>query len=418
MHTNEGQGLWGTPYLATPGGAPMTIRTTEYEIDRNGWISALEFGLGDHTINAGVWIEDNDFNHARRFYGESSLTTPTRSFDQFQRNPLLTQWEYDFNTETLQIHVQDSWQVSDALRLEFGFKSVDVEIDANTLVGDNKTGSMKTDEGFLPQFGFMYAINDSHELFGTASRNVRALIGAAAGVSPWSATQAGFNAIRNTLQPETATTMEFGWRFRNEVLEGVVSAYHVDFSDRLLAIQQGSAIIGNFNALANVGSVKSRGLEGGLNWSISDTWNWYNSASFNRSTYEDDYLSGTTLIRTGGKTLTDSPEFMLSSELGYDSASLFAKLNFKYTSERQYTYLNEGAVSSFGMMNLAAGYRFGTVGAAKDLTLQLDVTNLLDKDYIATVGSGGFGNSDFNGTAQTLLPGAPRQLFISLKASF
>jgi len=418
MHTNEGQGLWGTPYLATPGGAPMTIRTTEYEIDRNGWISALEFGLGDHTINAGVWIEDNDFNHARRFYGESSLTTPTRSFDQFQRNPLLTQWEYDFNTETLQIHVQDSWQVSDALRLEFGFKSVDVEIDAKTLVGDNKTGSMKTDEGFLPQFGFMYAINDSHELFGTASRNVRALIGAAAGVSPWSATQAGFNAIRNTLQPETATTMEFGWRFRNEVLEGVVSAYHVDFSDRLLAIQQGSAIIGNFNALANVGSVKSRGLEGGLNWSISDTWNWYNSASFNRSTYEDDYLSGTTLIRTGGKTLTDSPEFMLSSELGYDSASLFAKLNFKYTSERQYTYLNEGAVSSFGMMNLAAGYRFGTVGAAKDLTLQLDVTNLLDKDYIATVGSGGFGNSDFNGTAQTLLPGAPRQLFISLKASF
>jgi iron complex outermembrane receptor protein len=418
MHTNEGQGLWGTPYLATPGGAPLTIRTTEYEIDRNGWISALEFDLGSHTLNAGVWIEDNEFNQARRFYGESSLTTPTRSFDQFQSNPLLTQWEYDFTTETLQFHVQDSWQVSDALRMEFGFKSVQVDIDAQTVVGDNKTGSIETDEGFLPQIGFMYAINDSHELFGAASRNVRALIGAATGVSPWSATQAGFEAIRNTLEPETATTIEFGWRFRSDVLEGVVSAYHVDFSDRLLAIQQGSAIIGNFNALANVGSVKSRGLEGGLDWSISDTWNWYNSASFNRSTYEDDYLSGTTLIRTGGKTLTDSPEFMLTSEFGYDSESLFGKLSYKYTSERQYTYLNEGAVSSFGMMNLALGYRFGTIGAAQDLTLQLDVTNLLDKDYISTVGSGGFGNSDFAGTAQTLLPGAPRQLFVSLKASF
>ena len=302
--------------------------------------------------------------------------------------------------------------------MEFGFKSVQVDIDAQTVVGDNKTGSIDTDESFLPQIGFMYELNDRNELFGAASRNVRAFIGAASGVSPWSATQAGFNAIRNTLEPETATTMEFGWRFRNDVLEGVVSAYHVDFSDRLLAIQQGSAIIGNFNALANVGSVKSRGLEGGLDWSISDTWNWYNSASFNRSTYEDDYLSGTTLIRTGGKTLTDSPEFMLTSEFGYDSASLFGKLSYKYTSERQYTYLNEGAVSSFGMMNLALGYRFGTVGAAQDLTLQLDVTNLLDKDYIATVGSGGFGNSDFAGTAQTLLPGAPRQLFVSLKASF
>lgn len=418
LHTNEGQGLWGTPYVPTPGGAPLSIRTTEYEIDRNGWISALVFDLGSHTINTGVWIEDNEFNQARRFYGESSLTTPTRSFDEFQRNPLLTQWEYDFTTETLQFHVQDSWQVSDALRLEFGFKSVQVDIDADTVAGDNKTGSIETDESFLPQIGFMYVIDDRNELFGAASRNVRAFIGAASGVSPWSATQAGFEAIRNTLEPETATTIEFGWRFRNDVLEGVVSAYHVDFSDRLLAIQQGSAIIGNFNALANVGSVKTRGLEGGLDWSIGDNWNWYNSASLNRSTYEDDYLSGTTLIRTGGKTLTDSPEWMLSSELGYDSESLFAKLNYKYTSERQYTYLNEGSVSSFGMMNLALGYRFGNLGAAKDLTLQLDVTNLLDKDYIATVGSGGFGNSDLAGTAQTLLPGAPRQLFVSLKAAF
>jgi iron complex outermembrane receptor protein len=418
MHTNEGQGLWGTPYVATPGGAPLTIRTTEYEIDRNGWISALEFTTGNHTLNAGIWIEDNEFNQARRFYGEPSAAAPTRSFDQFQRNPLLTQWEYDFTTETLQLHVQDSWQLNDALRLEFGFKSVQVDIDADTIVGDNKTGSIETDESFLPQVGFMYAINDSHELFGAASRNVRALIGAATGVSPWSATQAGFNAIRDTLEPETATTVEFGWRFRNDVLEGVVSAYHVDFSDRLLAIQQGSAIIGNFNALANVGSVKTRGLEGGLDWRFADAWNWYNSASINRSTYEDDYLSGTTLIRTGGKTVTDSPEFMLSSELGYDSTNLFAKLNYKYTSERQYTYLNEGAVSSFGMMNLALGYRFGNLGFTQDLTAQLDVTNLLDKDYIATVGSGGFGNSDFAGTAQTLLPGAPRQLFFTLKAAF
>lgn len=418
MHTNEGQGLWGTPYLATPGGAPLSVRTTEYEIDRNGWISSLEFTTGQHTLSAGLWIEDNEFNHARRFYGEPSLTAPTRSFSNFQSNPLLTQWEYDFKTETLQFHLQDSLQLTDTLRLEFGFKSIDVEIDAQTVIGDNKTGSIKTDEGFLPQIGFMYEIDDNNELFGTAARNARAFIGAAAGVSPWSATQAGFNAIRNTLEPEMATTVELGWRFRNDVLEGVVSAYNVDFSDRLLAIQQGSAIIGNFNALANVGSVKTRGIESGINWTLNDALNWYNSASLNRSTYEDDYLSGTTLIRTSGKTVTDAPELMLTTELGYDTTTMFAKLSYKYTSERQYTYLNEGAVSSFGLMNLAVGYRFGDLGFASDLTAQLDVTNLLDKDYISTVGSGGFGNSDLTNTAQTLLPGAPRQLFISLKAAF
>jgi outer membrane PBP1 activator LpoA protein len=44
--------------------------------------------------------------------------------------------------------------------------------------------------------------------------------------------------------------------------------------------------------------------------------------------------------------------------------------------------------------------------------------NVFDEDYISTVGSGGFSNSDPNGTGQTLLPGAPRQVFFTLKAAF
>ncbi len=418
FHDNEGQGLWGTPYVATPGGAPLSIRTTEYEIDRSGWISDLTFNADQHTFNTGIWYEDNDFTQARRFYGESSSTTPSRPFEEFQRSPFLTQWEYDFNTETLQFHIQDTWQVTDRLSLQGGFKSVDVEVSAVTVVGANKTGTVSTDEGFLPQAGFVYVLNDNHELFGSASRNVRAFIGSATGTSPFSATQAAFAQIKDTIKPEISTTLEFGWRFRTDALEGVLNAYHVSFDDRLLAIQQGSSIIGAFNALANVGTVKTRGIETGINWQIDDMFSWYNSASINRSTYEDDFLDGTTLIRTSGKTVVDSPEWMFSSELGMETEKVFAKLNYKYTSERQYTFLNEGSVSSFGIVSLALGYRFGDLGSVNDLTLQLDATNLLDKNYISTVGSGGFGNSDLAGTAQTLLPGAPRQVFFSLKAMF
>jgi iron complex outermembrane receptor protein len=417
-HTNEGQGLWGTPYVPTPGGAPLTVRTTEYEIDRQGLISSLNFEIGTHNLEVGVWTEDNDFQQARRFYGEPDATAPTRSFLKFQSNPLLTQWEYLFNTKTTQLYVKDTWQSTDRLRLEYGFKSVNVDVKAQTLTGDNKTGSIKTDEKFLPQAGFVYDLNDRAELFGAASQNVRALIGSATGTSPFSASQAGFEQIRDTIKPETATTFELGLRFRDDVLEGVVSAYHVKFNDRLLAIQQGSAIIGAFNALANVGSVTSRGIETGVDWQLHPLVNWYNSASFNESTYDDDFTSGTTLVRTKGKTVVDSPRWMFNSELGFDNENTFAKLHLKYTSAREYTFLNQGNVDGYSIMNLSAGYRFGQVGALRDLTAQLDVTNLLDKDYISTVGSGGFGNADANGTAQTLLPAAPRQLFLSLKASF
>ena len=251
-HTNEGQGLWGTPYVATPGGAPLSVRTTEYEIDRQGVIADVRFELDAHVITAGVWYEKNDFNQARRFYGEPSLTTPTRDFTEFQSNPFFTQWEYDFTTDTVQLHVQDAWQVSDAFRVEFGFKSMQVDVEAETVTGANKTGKVKTDEGFLPQVGVVYEVNDQNEVFGSVARNARALIGSATGTSPFSASQAAFEQIKDSIEPETSTSYELGWRFRGDSLEGVVTAYYVEFEDRLLAIQQGSAIIGAFNALANV----------------------------------------------------------------------------------------------------------------------------------------------------------------------
>jgi iron complex outermembrane recepter protein len=419
QHTNEGQGLWGTPYLPTPDGAPLSIRTTEYDIDRYGFIGDLTIEQGSHEFNLGVWYEDNDFNQARRFYGESSLTTPTRDFMQFQSNPFATQWEYAFNTETLQFHVQDTWQAADKLRVQYGFKSVNVEVSAQTIKGDNKTGAIETDETFLPQVSLVYELNDNHEVFSALTRNVRALIGSATGTSPFSASQAGFDAIKNSIKPELATTLELGWRWNHDTLEGVASVYYVDFEDRLLAIQQGSAIIGNFNALANVGSVRSKGIEVGLNWELADSLNWYNSASYNKSTYEDNFMNGTTLVPVKGYNVVDTPEWLLNSELSLESDELIAKLSYKYTDERYYTFLNQGSAEAFSVLNFSVGYKLGDLVGMKDLTAQLDITNVFDKDYIATIGSAGFSRlTDPTGTDQTILPGAPRQMFFSIKASF
>ncbi len=47
--------------------------------------------------------------------------------------------------------------------------------------------------------------------------------------------------------------------------------------------------------------------------------------------------------------------------------------------------------------------------------MQLNATNLFDKKYVGTIGSGGFVNS---GDAQTLLVGAPQQFFATLKTGF
>jgi iron complex outermembrane receptor protein len=416
-HRNEGQGLWGTPYVPTPAGAPLSVRTTEYDIDRQGAIGGITWTLGSHAIDAGFWYESNDFNQARRFYPEPNLAGPTQDFTEFLRNPFTTQWEYAFETTTRQYHLQDTWSIGDALRLNFGFKALQVENEARTITGPNKSGVIEADEGFLPQAGFVWSLENGGELFGQAARNARAFVSANT-AGPFSTTAAGFAAIRDVLEPETSTTVELGWRFGGESLRGVVTAYSVKFDDRLLAIQQGPGIVGNPSVLANVGSVTTNGVEAALQWQPIRNLTWFNSLSWNDSQYDDDFLNNGLVVPVGGKTVVDAPEIMLKSELGYDTGTFFALLDGSYVDERYYTYLNEGGVDSYAVFNANVGYRFKALGMFEELLLQGSVTNLADEDYISTIGSNGFTNADPAGTSQTLLRGAPRQYFLSVKARF
>ncbi|HLF11505.1 MAG TPA: TonB-dependent receptor, partial [Gammaproteobacteria bacterium] len=383
FHQNDGQGLWGTPYTPTPGGAPLSIRTTEYDLNRKGVVTALTWTPGNHEVNGGLWYETNDFTQARRFYGEPSLAAPTRSFEDFQTNPMLTQWEYDFDTETVVFHLQDTWSLTDGVRVNVGFRSVNSENTANTVVGDVKTGTIEADEPFLPQVGLTWALPNDLELFASAARNVRAF--ASSGTSgPFSTSAAGFAAIRDVIEPETSTNLETGLRFRAGAIDGVVAVYHVDFNDRLLGIQQGPGIVGNPSVLANVGSVKTNGVEAALTWRPMTNLSWFSSVAWNDSEYDDDYTvtnsSGVQrVVPVSGKQVTDAPEILFKSELAYDNGAFFARADVNYTDERFYTYLNQGGVDAYTLLNIGVGYRFTGLGVVEDLVLQADATNLTDE---------------------------------------
>jgi iron complex outermembrane receptor protein len=422
-HRNDGQGLWGTPYTSTPGGAPLSIRTTEYDLAREGVVTALTWTGGNHEINGGFWYETNNFVQARRFYDEPSRLGPMRSFESFQTNPMLTQWEYAFDTESVVVHLQDTWSLSDAVSLNFGFRSVNVKNTAATIVGDVKTGTIEADEPFLPQIGVNWAINNDLELFTSVAKNVRAF--ASSGTSgPFSTSAAGFAAIRDVVEPETATNFEAGLRYRaGDSLEGLVAIYAVDFENRLLGITQGPGIVGNPAVLANVGSVKTNGIETAINWRPMSNVSWFTSVAWNDSEYDDDYTvtngSGIpTVVPVAGKQVADTPEVLFKSQVGYDNGVFFLRADVNHTDERFYTYLNDGGVDAYTLLNVGVGLRFEVAGGIDELVMQADATNVTDEEYFSTIDSNGFVTSDPNGTAQTLLLGAPRQLFLSVKARF
>lgn len=419
-HNNKGQGLWWTPYVASPTGAPISVRTTEYNIDRMGAIGSITWETDMNRLEIGGWYEGNDFRQARRFYAlDNTLAGSSRNSLKFQENPFFTQWDVEFSTETTQYYVMDTLDLGQ-LTLSGGWKGLRVLNRANPrIAGGLASGSIQSKDWFLPQVGALLKLGDSAELFANYTQNMRAFVSAAT-AGPFSTTQAGFNALLTTsrLKPETSKTYEVGGRVRAGAFQGSVAAYYVDFSNRLLGVTTGAGIVGNPVILQNVGKVRSKGAEISGTYSMGGGFSATASYSYNDSTYRNNVVNaaGTVLAAIKGKTVVDSPKHIASGELAYTGDVLFGRIGANYMSKRYYTYTNDQSVGSRVLVDASIGVKVPEGhGFLTGFAIEASATNLLDKDYVSTIGSNGFGNSGDN---QTLLIGAPQQFFVTVRRGF
>ena len=413
-HNNTGQGTWGTPYVPSPNGVPMSARTTEYDIQRGGVFSSLNAEVGDHEVTVGSWYEHNDFTQARRFYAYESNTTPGLDHTKFLTNPFFTQWLFDFNTDTLQYYVQDKISLGD-LTINLGWKGFQVNNESDPRIqGSLAAGKIKSQDWFQPHAGVAYKLTDKAEIFGGFTQVTRAFVSSATS-GPFATTQAGFNAlVTRGLKPESSDTFELGARYNDNVFNGVIGVYYVNFRNRLLGVQTGAGIVGNPAILQNVGSVRSLGFEAAGDVRLGGGMTLFASYSYTGATYRENVITPTAVIATKGKEVVDTPKHLLRGEVAYDSDAFFGRVGANYMSKRYFNYLNDRSVPSRVLVDATVGYRLDA-GLSAPLELQLNATNLFGIDYVSTIGSNGFGNSGDN---QTLLAGSPRQVFVTLKAGF
>ncbi|KQM98258.1 TonB-dependent receptor [Sphingomonas sp. Leaf25] len=435
-HHNKGQGSWITPYSPTPAGAlgpdgvalaasatstaglasPLGFRTTEYGIDRAGNLTRIALTTGPNRFEVGGWVESNSFQQARRFYGMNDGATAIRNARDFQGNAYRTQWDGKYDTATLQYHVADTLDLGD-LTLSGGWKGMRVQNRANLRVGTLVAGRIEARDWFLPQAAALYRLGAGAEVFASYTENMRAFVSSAT-TGPFATTQNGFDAIRSTLKPERSTTIEGGVRLRSGGLQLSAVGYHVDFADRLLGFANGAGIIGNPPTLNNAGSVRSYGAELAASYRVMRPLTLFASYSYNKATYQDDVrnAAGVVLQPIAGKTVVDTPEHMAKGEIAYDDDRFFARVGGDYMSKRYFTYLNDRSVGARVLVDASIGYRLtGAGGVLEGLAIEGSVTNLTDKAYVATVGSNGYTASGDN---QTLLAGAPRQWFVTLRRGF
>jgi len=420
-HNNRGQGSWITPYRASPGGLPISFRTTEYVMDRWGMLGDISADIANHSLKLTAWYEQNDYEQARRFYSMgSSAAAPAASALDYQTNPFFTQWNNRYRTHIFQFSVQDSFKVGNDVSISWGFKGQSVRLSANAISpapGPLALGTISSEDLFLPQVGILWKLDDSNEFFAGFTENQRGFV-AAATTGPFASSAAGFDVLRSQIKPEKSDTFEAGFRFGAGSVRGVVSAYLVNFSNRLLAIPQGPGIVGNAPILSNVGDVRSQGVELGMQWQPVKTVTVTASYALNDNSYRDDVVNaaGVVVQAIKGRTVVDSPRHIGNLEIIYDDGNFYGRANANAMSRRFFTFSNDQSVGGRVVVDGKIGYRVSSDNRwLNGLAIEAMVTNLLDRRYVSTIGSNGFG---FAGDNQTLLPAPPRQFFVSLRKDY
>lgn len=422
----------------TFGGSGYAVRTTEYGINRFGFISNWQQKLGAHQWQTGLWIERNRSSAYRRWYALDA-TQPLSPYQQ-PKNPLITQYGSEIDNQVMQFHAQDEWQLQPDLIVQAGFKSslqfAEGSFPVQPKVGAINGGSIALPEGnittkkwFLPQLGVLWNMSLGDQIYVNLQKNLRQFITyGAVGASPWSLNnQSAFDLFKRTAEPETAIHFETGIRSRRQfsaqttaipgltALDTQVSLYQVNFQNRLLQISPTpviSSIVNGNPILANVGGVKTQGIDIATTLQFGSRYSLFNALSYNHSTYLDDYFNGGNRVSTTGKQVPGSPAWLNKTMLKANWGEFEGQITGDYVGKRYSTFTNDLSVPAYFLMNVGMRYRlpFAWNGGINHLGIQ--ITNLANRRGTSTLVVGAAAET-FNS-----FPIAPRQIFFSLSSGY
>jgi iron complex outermembrane recepter protein len=432
-HHDLGKG-YSHPPTATAGvGAdvlsdPAYFRITAYDTRREGVIARYQLPFGArHRFEAGVWHEWLRHNLNQPWYSLiDHQAGPAVDINDVRRVAL----DRTAHVGTSVVYAQNETELLDArLRLTYGVKMLITDAKYRNegtrlpafSYGDLARPSFDYHEksGLLPSIGLTYALSENEELFGNLTVNENQLP-----LNPLDLYGVSLSGLDQSFSQdqEQARVYEMGVRTGRGRFEGSLATYYVDYRNRLLPINNcaiGTGAAACPRVFDAVGDVESYGAEASLNVRFTDNVSLYQALAVNHSAVQDDYISGdpglsSSLVRAAGKSLVDAPKMLYAAGLRYvQESGFFGGLTATYKSKRYVTFENDQSLPALWLLDASAGHRFGAAGPVSQTELQIAATNLLDEHYIAAT----YGNA-VRGDAINLLTGAPRAIYVSLRAQF
>ena len=320
--------------------------------------------LGEHTLVAGADYhfasEDEVFYYADRAangVSNLSLTNPSYDSDISTYNATLNR---DRLTELEQvgIYIQDQWQATNKLNLLAGAR-LDYFSEDYIDNEDNADNTSYNDLGYSVRLGAAYDLNEQFKPYTSFST----------GLTPQSASDQEDSLNGDLFDPEEAQQFEVGVRsyLLDNTLNVNAAIYHIDRKNTITADEDGNT--------SAIGKVRSQGFEVDMLMDITPRW----VASINY-TYTDVEADDISEDNTVYRVLANNPYHQIGVWTRYEFPAISSSiaLGAEYVGEKTDRTTSYDAPFTIQPYTI---YDLSWQTTLKDWKFQLNIKNLLDKEY-------------------------------------
>lgn len=386
-------------------------RYSRYKMNRYGDVSDVSWQSGDNTLTLGMWNELQQRDRSRTW---QAVLDPKTSW-AYNETAYATTFDWDYTTVSNQFYAKDAFRVGE-LTFTAGLKYYLVHLKAQQklLNADGRfspEASMNSDSPVLPSLGAQYQLTPESQLFASYTRNFKAVPDSVleiidTGHDPSSA------------KPEKSGNIDFGYRYLGHRNVGFsATGFYAKYTDKLLYVTSVPSKVYDAvgtGAYVNIGGIETYGAELASTYRLGGGFTLSGAYSYTHAEY-----TTTIDVITAGKRVVDTPEHLLNASLAYADHGFEAGVSGKYTSKRFGTFDNDEYAGAYTTFDAYVGYgrQFSGDAFVKSLAVSFNVTNLMDRSYLANTSINDLGSPPKHGPSLYLI-GPPRAFSFTVTLGF
>ncbi|MBA2077846.1 TonB-dependent receptor [Rhodanobacter sp. PCA2] len=233
-----------------------------------------------------------------------------------------------------------------------------------------------------PTAGVKYQLDDENQFYLGAGRTFRAPINGAllqnfaAAANSKNTANAAAGAYVN--QPETATTVDLGWRFYADRFSANIDAYESHLKNKQISGYDNAT---GGTVYLSLPKMRMRGLTAEASYKMTANWTVYANYSLQRATLQGDVDTlGDGIYPTHGKSFLNTPKNSGYLRVAYSHGPLWASLDAKYRGAVYGDWMNTDKVGGYTVFNLNAGVNLPDLSSwLHHPYVKLNVFNLGDR---------------------------------------